>query len=168
VGAAEVNVFEKYSRAATMAIMLARAEAGRVGAKSIDTEHLLLGIIRADPVTIDAIAPHLTLDVVRERAAAWHTAATRMPNSVDMPLSGDAKRALDQAGLLAETYGSTFVRTEHLLIALATTSPCYASAIIEDIGANLDHLSDIVSHLTGSEQQSGIDWSKEDLSDLGI
>ncbi len=42
-----------------MAIMFARAEAGRVGAKSIDTEHidtehLLLGAIRADPATINA------------------------------------------------------------------------------------------------------------------
>ena len=118
-----------------MAIMFARAEAGRVGAKAIDTEHLLLGIIRADPVTIDAIAPHLTLDVVRERATAWHTAATRMPNSVDMPLSDDAKRALDQAGSLAETHGSTFVRTEHLLLALATTSACHSAAILEDVGA---------------------------------
>ncbi len=151
-----------------MAIMFARAEAGRVGAESIDTEHLLLGAMRADPVTISAIAPHMTLDVVRERATAWHKPATRMPNSVDLPLSDDAKRALDQAGSVAETHGSTFVRTEHLLFSLTTTPPCHAMVILEDVDANLDHLSDIVSNLTGSKQQSDIDWSKEDLSDLGI
>jgi ATP-dependent Clp protease ATP-binding subunit ClpA len=151
-----------------MAIMFARAETGRVGGKAIDTEHLLLGTMRADPVTINAIAPHLTLDAVRGRATAWHPPAARIPNSVDIPLSDDAKWALDQAGSLAETHGSTFVRTEHLLLALATTSACHSAAILEDVGAGVDRLTDVVRHLTGSEQQSGIDWSKEDLSDLGI
>jgi ATP-dependent Clp protease ATP-binding subunit ClpC len=151
-----------------MAIMFARAEAGRVGAKAIHTEHLLLGTIRADPVTINAIAPHLTLDAVRERAEAWHAAAARLPNSVDMPLSDDAKRALEQADALAATQNSAFVRTEHLLLALVTTSACHAAAILEDVGVGVDRLNDIVRQLTGSEQQAGIDWSKEDLSDLGI
>ncbi len=80
-----------------------------------------------------------------------------MPNSVDMTLSDDAKRALDQAVPLAETHGSTFVRTEHLLLALTTTPACHAAAILEDVGAGVDRPSDIVLHLTGSEQQSGID-----------
>ncbi len=151
-----------------MVIMFARVEAGRVGAKSIDTEHLLLGVIRADPITIQAIAPRLTLDVVRERATAWHAPASRLPNSVDMPLSDDAKRTFDQSETLAEAHGSTLVRTEHLLLALATTSDCHAAAYLEDVGAGVNRLRDIVSHLTGSEQQSGIDWSQEDLSDLGI
>ena len=161
-------MFENYSRAAKIAIMFARVEAGRVGAESIDTEHLLLGAMRTDPVTISAIAPHMAVDVVRERATAWHAPVEGLLNSVDMPLSDDAKRALEQAVASAATHGSTLVRTEHLLLSLTTTSPCHAKVIIEDVGANLDHLSDIVSHLTGSEQQSDIDWSKGDLSDLGI
>lgn len=161
-------MLENYSRTAKIAIMFARVEAGRVGAESIDTEHLLLGAMRTDPVTISAIAPHTTLDVVRERAMAWQAPAASLPNSVDMPLSDDAKRALEQAEALAATHGSALVRTEHLFLALATTSACHATAILEDVGANLDHLSDIVSHLTGYEQQADIDWSKEDLIDLGI
>jgi ATP-dependent Clp protease ATP-binding subunit ClpA len=161
-------VFDNYSRAAKMAIMFARAEAGRVGAESIDTEHLLLGAMRTDPVTINSIAPHMTLNVVRERATAWHEPAASMPNSVDMPLSDDTKRAFEQADALAATHGSALVRTEHLLLALMTTDSFHAAAILNDVGASADRLSDLVSHLTGFEQQSDIDWSKEDLSDLGI
>jgi ATP-dependent Clp protease ATP-binding subunit ClpA len=159
-------VFENYSRAAQIAIMFARVEAGRVGAESIDTEHLLLGAMRTDPVTISAIAPHMTLDVVRERATAGHAPAAPMPISVDLPLSDDAKRALDQAGALAATHGSALVRTEHLLLALMTTDSFHAAAILNDVGASADRLSDLVSHLTGFEQQSDIDWSKEDLRNL--
>jgi ATP-dependent Clp protease ATP-binding subunit ClpA len=163
-----VNVFENYSRAAKIAIMFARVEAGRVGAESIDTEHLLLGAMRTDPVTINAIAPHMTLDVARERAATRHEPAVPMPISVDLPLSDDAKRALEQADALAMTHGSVLVRTEHLLLALITTDSSHAAAILNDVGASADRLSDLVRHLTGFEQQADIEWSKEDLSDLGI
>src|SRR5229473_4294482 len=45
----ERTVFERYSIASRQVIFVARAEAGRVGSSFIDTEHLLLGILRVAP-----------------------------------------------------------------------------------------------------------------------
>jgi len=42
-------VFERYSVLARQAVFLARKEAGETGATSIDTEHLLTGILTVHP-----------------------------------------------------------------------------------------------------------------------
>jgi hypothetical protein len=42
-------MFERFSILARRAVMIARVEAGRTGADSIDTEHLLMAILCVDP-----------------------------------------------------------------------------------------------------------------------
>jgi hypothetical protein len=42
-------VFERYSVLARQAVFVARKEAGETGATSIDTEHLLIGILTVHP-----------------------------------------------------------------------------------------------------------------------
>jgi ATP-dependent Clp protease ATP-binding subunit ClpC len=42
-------MFERYSELARQVIFFARMEAGETGATSIDTEHVLIGILAVDP-----------------------------------------------------------------------------------------------------------------------
>ena len=61
---------------------------------------------------------------------------------VIVPLSDDAKRALEQAEALAALHGSALVRSALYFLALATLRPPVRNS---SLGANFDHLSDIVA-----------------------
>jgi len=136
-----------------------------MGAQEIDSEHLLLGTVRADPAMVFAAAPALTLDSVRERAAAWQVPGASVPNSVDMPVSDDAKRILDRAGSLAKDREDAFLRTEHLLLALRI-EPSHAANILSEGGLEIYQVERLVADRLGSGQQDHGQWPDEVLSEL--
>ena len=65
-------MFERFSTASRKAVFCARWEAGFVGSEIIDSEHLLLGLLRVDPTTLQYICQAVTLISVREAALRWH------------------------------------------------------------------------------------------------
>jgi ATP-dependent Clp protease ATP-binding subunit ClpB len=158
-------VFEQYSNLARTAVMFARLEAGRMGAKEIDSEHILLGIVRVDPAMVFAVAPELTLDAARDRAAGWQAPTASVPTSVGMPVSDEATRILDRAGSLAKDRKDAFLRTEHLLLALAL-EPSHGCDILTEAGAEFHQGEQLVGDRLGAGQQDKRDWSEEDLSEL--
>jgi ATP-dependent Clp protease ATP-binding subunit ClpA len=160
-------VFDRYSIASRRVILCAWAEASMAGAKVIDTEHLLLGVLRVDPATLRLIAPPITLESVREFATRWHVPENKVPTHSDLPLSSDlpfspdAKFVLDKSDSLAHVGKFAFVRTEHLLLALMTATTSHAALILQEANASVSHLEQLVSALHGDEQQDGDpSWSE--------
>jgi non-ribosomal peptide synthetase component F len=88
-------VFERFSIASRRAIFCARLEAGLVGSRIIDSEHLLLGLLRVDPTTLQFVAQPVTFISVREAAVRWHVPGEKLPTSVDLPISEDVKLAFE-------------------------------------------------------------------------
>jgi ATP-dependent Clp protease ATP-binding subunit ClpA len=144
--------------------MWARVEAGQVGSKGIDTEHLLLGLVRVDPVTIQTIAGTIAPDWIRDRATVWHTPSKKLPPSVDLPVAPSVKTALDKARTIAEAQNCSLVRTEHILFALMSSPSSHAAVILEENGASLERLEELIRNLHGDAEQEGIFFSAEDLS----
>lgn len=159
-------MFDRYSEAARQVIFLARLEAGKVGSKVIDTEHLLLGLIRIDPETLGRIALPVSDAGVRARADVWHTPTKALPTSMDLALSHDAVRALEQAASLSLTFGCDYVRTEHLLLAMLTGGVTHARVILEEASASGRELEEIVSGLSPADEQGGRLLSPDDMLDL--
>jgi hypothetical protein len=75
-------VFERYSTASRQVIFAARAEAGNLGSGFIDTEHILFGVLRVDPKTLQLTAQPLSLNSVRKYATRWHTPNEKLPSSL--------------------------------------------------------------------------------------
>ncbi len=157
-------MLECYSMAAGRSVMLARVEAGQLGAKAIDTEHLLMGIVRLDPMALQLAGASIGLVWARERATIFHAPGKKLPNSADMPMTDDAQRALFNAVALAETHKCAFVRTEHLLLALMSDGSCHAAEMLEETGASMELLEQRVANLYGNEQQEGAPLSEDDFS----
>ncbi len=149
-------MFDRYSEAAGQVIFLARFEAGRVGSKVIDTEHLLLGLVLVDPETIAMIASPISEEKVRARSELWHAQAEALPTSMDLPLSDDAKRALEAADSLSLTHGCDYVRTEHLLLALFNGGPTHAARILEEANVSADALTKLVTSVPPAGQQPAV------------
>lgn len=146
-------MFDRYSEAARQVIFVARFEAGKVGSKVIDTEHVLLGLVGVDPETLQRIALPVSAAGVRARAAAWRTPSKALPASMDLAVSHDARRSLKQAASLSLTYGCDYVRTEHLLLALLTGGVTHGGTILEEASASVQELEKIVSGLPPAEVQ---------------
>jgi ATP-dependent Clp protease ATP-binding subunit ClpA len=152
-------VLDRYSIANRRVILCAWAEASMVSSKVIDTEHLLLGVLRVDPATLRLIAPPVTLDSVREFATRWHAPEYKLPTHSDIPVSPDVRLVFNKAGSLADV--RRFVRTEHLLLALMTATTSHAAVILQEANASVSHLEQLVSGLPGDEQQDGDpSWSE--------
>jgi ATP-dependent Clp protease ATP-binding subunit ClpC len=156
-------VFDRYSTASVQVIFSARVEAGNVGSAFIDTEHILLGLLRVDPTTLQLTAQPLSLHSVREYATRWHLPTEKLPSSMDLPINDDTKLVLDKAVSLADGHNCYFVRTEHLLLALTAITPSHAAAILQEVRISLERLEEIVAALPNTEQQEGNPSSMADL-----
>jgi len=110
-------MFERYTERARRTIFVARYEAAEVGAKEIENEHLLLGLIRESHHLLRYLPGLDYIDMLRNELLATipHGETNTSP---DIPLGTATKRTLMYAAEEAETLGHHNVGTEHLFLAL--------------------------------------------------
>jgi ATP-dependent Clp protease ATP-binding subunit ClpA len=159
-------VFEGFSTASRQAVFCARWEAGFVGSEIIDSEHLLLGLLRVDPTTLQFIAQPLTLISVREAAVRWRVPGEKLPTSMDLPIGADVKLAFENAASFADVHRSSFVRTEHLLLALMTLTASHVAVILGEADASPTRLEQLLSGIQDHGDQDGAEFSSKDLEFL--
>ena len=92
------------------------------------------------PATVQFTAQPVTLTSVREAAVRWHVPGEKLPTSVDLPIGADVKLAFENAGPFADAHGSSFVRTEHLLLALMRLTTSHAAVILGEADGRTDEV----------------------------
>ena len=97
-------MFERYNEAARRALFFARWEAEAVGATQIDTEHLLLGIIRQDDAESRDLLEKLRVNT--DAIVARYPHVTEVRTSADMALTEEAKAILARAVEEADARGA--------------------------------------------------------------
>jgi ATP-dependent Clp protease ATP-binding subunit ClpC len=158
-------MFERYTEKARRVIFFARYEASQFGSPYIETEHLLLGLVREDKVlTIRFLRSHKSVESIRKQIEAHTTIREKVSTSVDLPLSNESKRVLAYAAEEAERLGHKHIGTEHLLLGLLREENSFASQILTDIGikiatvreelARVPHVSDVARTAAGSSRES--------------
>src|SRR5688572_21357016 len=112
-------MFERYTEQARRALFFARSETNELGGSSIDTAHLLAGILSDAKGAVRAIvgASNITYADVRDHLRQKAT-RPRLPASQEVPFSDDAKRALNRAMVEADQLRHPYIGAEHLLIAI--------------------------------------------------
>jgi ATP-dependent Clp protease ATP-binding subunit ClpC len=91
-------MFERYTEKARRVIFFARYEASQFGSPYIETEHLLLGVLREDKALTNRLLPsHTSIDSIRSQIEASTTFRDKVSTSVDLPLSNEGKRVLAYA-----------------------------------------------------------------------
>ena len=157
-------MFEQYTNTCRQVIMVARMEAGRLGSDAIDTEHLLMGVVRAESDLFGHMVVSLSVESVRQAAAQWRDPAAAKPTSIDMPLTNECREVLERTQSIADNKSCRFIRTEHLLEALLTVEHTHAATILEDAGASLPKLEALTSNVNCNENQDRTILSPEDLA----
>ena len=131
-------MFERYTEPARRVIFYSRYMANQAGSPVIETEHLLLGLLRADMVLAQRFlgspwaAEEIWQEIERRKPVQPMT-----PSTVDLPLSTEAKRALLLAAEEADRLSSKKIRTEHVLLGLLRNEECLAAALLHGRGLHL-------------------------------
>src|ERR1700693_5828829 len=131
-------MFERYTEKARRVIFFARYEASQFGSPYIETEHLLLGLLREDKaLTFRFLRSHASVESIRRQIEGHITIREKLSTSVDLPLSNECKRVLAYAAEEAERFLHKYVGTEHLLLGLLREEKCFAAEILHERGLRL-------------------------------
>src|ERR1700689_1367997 len=131
-------MFERYTEKARRVIFFARYEASQFGSPYIETEHLLLGLLREDKaLTNRFLRSHASVESIRKQIEGHTTIREKVSTSVDLPLSNECKRVLAYASEEAERLSHKHIGTEHLLLGLLREEKCFAAEILPERGLRL-------------------------------
>lgn len=131
-------MFERYTEKARRVIFFARYEASQFGSPYIETEHLLLGLLREDKaLTNRFLRSHASIESIRKQIEGRTTIREKVSTSVDLPLSQECKRVLAYAAEEAERLSHKHIGTEHLLLGLLREDKSFAAEILHERGLRL-------------------------------
>jgi ATP-dependent Clp protease ATP-binding subunit ClpC len=131
-------MFERYTEKARRVIFFARYEASQFGSPYIETEHLLLGLLREDKALANRfLRSHAAVESIRKQIEGHTTVREKVSTSVDLPLSHECKRVLAYGAEEAERLNHKHIGTEHLLLGLLREEKCFAAEILHERGLRL-------------------------------
>jgi len=131
-------MFERYTEKARRVIFFARYEASQFGSPYIETEHLLLGLLREDKTLANRfLRSHAAVESIRKQIEGHTTIREKVSTSVDLPLSHECKRVLAYGAEEAERLSHKHIGTEHLLLGLLREEKCFAAEILHERGLRL-------------------------------
>jgi ATP-dependent Clp protease ATP-binding subunit ClpC len=128
-------MFERYTEKARRVIFFARYEASQYASPEIDTEHLLLGLIREDKALYRWL-PKTDLQTMRQRVDDHSIKRPPTSTAVDLPLSAAGKRVLKLAADEADRLAHRRIGTEHILLGLLDEEGPFAANLLCDAGVD--------------------------------
>jgi Clp amino terminal domain, pathogenicity island component len=132
-------MFERFTEKARRTIFFARYEASQFGCPYIETEHLLLGLLRENKALANQILPSDTShEVIRKQIEARTTTRSKALTSADIPLSRECQRVLTYAAEEADELSHKHIGTEHLLLGLLREKDCFAAQLLNERKVFLD------------------------------
>jgi hypothetical protein len=137
-------MFERYTEHARRVIFFARYEASAFGSPYIEPEHLLLGLLREDPV-LKSRLPTGAVEQIRKRIEESSTHREKISTSVDLPLSIDAKRVLALGAQESEELHHKHIDAGHLVLGLLRLENSVAAAVLQPFGIDATGYRNIVS-----------------------
>src|SRR5574339_399581 len=132
-------MFERYTERARRVLFFARYEASQLGSISIETEHLLLGLIREGKGLTSRIfaRSHLSLENIRKDIEGRTVFREKVSTSVEIPFSAETKRVLQFAAEEADRLLHNYIGTEHLLLGILREERSVAASILMEKGMRL-------------------------------
>jgi hypothetical protein len=139
-------MFERYTEKARRVIFFARYEASQFGSPYIETEHLLLGLLREDKaLTNRFLRSHASVESIRKQIVGHTTIREKVSTSVDLPLSNECKRVLAYAAEESERLSHKHIGTEHMLLGLLREQGCFAAQLLQERGISLESAREIIA-----------------------
>jgi Clp amino terminal domain, pathogenicity island component len=132
-------MFERYTEKARRVIFFARYEASQYGSPYIETEHLLLGLLREDRALMKQflVPPSDAASQIRAEIERHIPPRERIPTSIEVPLTSDSKKVLHFAAEEADRLAHRHIGTEHMLLGILRVEGSLATQILQARGLKL-------------------------------
>lgn len=135
------NKMERFTQRARRVLSLAQEEAEQLQHNLIDTEHLLLGLLREEGGIGGRVLRETGLERERTRELATElTRAEALAEDTRADLSADTKKTLELAVDEARRMGHSYIGTEHLLLGLLRTEDGVAIVILNRLGISTEEV----------------------------
>jgi hypothetical protein len=133
-------MFERYTERARRVLFFARYEATQLGSISIETEHMLLGLIREGKGLTSRLFARsgVSLESVRKSVEARTVFREKLSTSVEVPFSAQLKRVLQFSADEADRLHHDYIGTEHMLLGLLREERSVAATILREAGITLE------------------------------
>ena len=131
-------MFETYTGKARGVINFAAREARASYSPTIQSHHLLLGLLRENHIVHRYLQGKTSESEARTHFAGLNTPGEALSQEEDLPLSQEVKRILAFSGEEAARFQHRHVGTEHLLLGTLREENCVATRLLNDKGLSLD------------------------------
>ncbi len=132
-------MFERYTEKARRTIFFARYEASQFGSPYIESEHLLLGLLRENKaLAARFLRSHASVESIRKQIEEHTTIREKVSTSVDLPISNECKRILAYAAEEADQLSHRSIGTEHLFLGMLREQGCFAAQLLTERGISLE------------------------------
>ena len=132
-------MFERYTESARRALFFSRYEASETGSATIETEHLLLGLLRGRGIVSRLFEPaNASAEAIAADVRKRITLREKFTTTVEIPFSKETKRVLVLAEEEADRLGHSYIGTEHLLLGLLRTERSVAGSVLTAHGLHAD------------------------------
>jgi hypothetical protein len=129
-------MFERYTETARRVIFFARYEASQFGCEQIETEHILLGVLREDHFLGHRF--NLSPEDIRHKIEERVKIRKKVSTSADLPVSNESKRVLAYAAEESARLRQTSIGSEHLFLGLLREDRSFAADLLHASGLRLD------------------------------
>ena len=147
-------MLENLTERARRTLFFARYEAARAGSGQIESEHLLLGLLREGDEVVEQLLARFQVDGKTLRAEmAPGEASGETPAAGELPLAEDSRRILLLAAHEAEVLGQAAVGNEHLLLGLLRLESGGAARILGAHGVTLLAAREELAEVTRDREQ---------------
>jgi ATP-dependent Clp protease ATP-binding subunit ClpC len=131
-------MFERYTDRARRVIFFARREAVELGSPSIETEHLLLGVLREDRALCARIlGSEDAVLSVGSQIRAEAIIREKISTSADLPVSQECTRVLLGSAEESQLLTGSNIDTPHLLLGLLRVEGSVAAQLLQARGLRL-------------------------------
>ena len=133
--------FEKFSERARRVLTAAQEEAQHLNHNYIDTEHILLGLVREEEGVAARVLISLGVGLGKVRQAVEFVVGRgAKPASGETGLTPRAKRVIELAIDEARQLGHNYIGTEHLLLGLLREEDGTAASVLTSFGMSLEQV----------------------------
>ena len=132
-------MFEKYSERARRALFFARYEASKLGSRVIESEHVLLGILREGEESVTELLGRFQVrpEDLRREIEGEKPFVERISSTAELPLSEESKKILAYAAHEAETMTHAAVGCEHLLVGILRVEGALGMRLLQRHGLDV-------------------------------
>ena len=131
--------FDKFTDRARKVLTYAQDEAQRFDHNYIDTEHILLGLVREGDSTAARVLETMGVELAKVRTAIeFLIGRGDRPVVGEVGLTPQAKRVIELAIDEARRLDHHYLGTEHLLLGLVREGEGIAAGVLESVGVTLE------------------------------